>query len=107
MPCHSQIETFQNIFHLLMKELVAEEHKEELSLLLRSVCSLVSQFGTIEEHFCHKILHNKPAAAIKDRKCVYTTDFNFIKLVESCNKTLREAIVVEAAQFLLKITHIF
>lgn len=54
MLCHSQAETLQNIFHLLMKELVVEGHEGELSLLLRSVCSVESQFGTIEEHFAVK-----------------------------------------------------
>lgn len=54
MLCDSQTETFQNIFNLLMKELMVEGHKGELSLLLRSVCSLLSQFGIIEEHFAVK-----------------------------------------------------
>ena len=75
MLCHNQIKTFQNIFGSVKKKLVVEEHKGELSLLLRSACSLVSQFGTIEEHFLQlrEILRKKTTGGTKDKKCVCTT----------------------------------
>lgn len=92
MLCHSQINTFQNIFDFLMKKLVVEEHEGMLSLPLRSACSLVLQFGTVEEHLLRlcEILHNKPAAGTKHGMCVYTIDFEF-KLVESCNKQEKQS----------------